>query len=326
MKRFAGIAAFALVIALASPALAEEPVATPAATPPATPTDAPTGSPTPSPSATPGPTAKPSAVTNLSLVEASVPQMVISWDAPADAASSFVTDYRVDYKFDDFGGLMTYRDGVSDLTDATLEDLPLDVWLTVTVRAVNALGTSKPTRIRFKTPRPGEDLLQGLSNGQAPNASKVSRFISRYWNSHVNSKYGYYPHVNCANWASQSLVLRGFKTSAKWHPRQSRTIPASMAWISSTRLRNYLVEREGVVELTDAQRDQVKVGDLVQFDWWNKGAKEHTGIVSHIQQTATGLKIYYASHTAHGEFWSVDRSIKVSYPGATVTYLSIPKR
>lgn len=248
-----------------------------------------------------------------------MPAIVISWDPPADALTSFVTDYRIQYKFDNFGGLLTYQDGISDLTDATLTDLPLDVGITISVRAVNALGTSKATKLHIVTPRPGAGLLQPLA------VDKVSRFIAKSWNSRTNPKYGYYPGVNCANWASQSLLLRGFKTDSRWHPRQSRTIGASMAWISSTRLRNYLVERKGVTELTDQQRDQVKVGDLVQFDWWNKGSKEHTGIVSYIEQTSLGIKIYYASHTAHGEYWSVDRSIRVSYPGATVTYLSIPK-
>ena len=75
--------------------------------------------------------------------------------------------------------------------------------------------------------------------------------------------------------------------------------------------------------LTSAQANQVVIGDIVQFDWWNTGAQEHTGVVTHIEQTDSGPKIYYASHTAHGMWWSVDRSITILHPGAPVSYLHL---
>ena len=98
-----------------------------------------------------------------------------------------------------------------------------------------------------------------------------------------------------------------------------------MAWISSTALHNFMLSKRRATLLTADQADQVAIGDLVQFDWWNLGAQEHTGVVTHIEPSPDGPKIYYASHTAHGMWWSVNRSITVLHPGATVTYLHLTK-
>lgn len=241
----------------------------------------------------------------------------LAWQQPVKDGIQPITDYRVQYKFDDFGSWLTWKHQASCLTSLPVTDLPLGVGITFSVRPVTANAVGAPTTIHLITPTPSTPV--GLT---VPEQQQY-RFVAATWNARTAPKYGYLPLRDCANWASQSLLLRGLTTTGKWHGRQSRTIAASMAWISSTRLRDYLVSTKKFTRLNDTQRAQVAIGDIVQFDWWNTGAEEHTGVVTAIQNTAAGIKIYYASHTAHGMWWSVDRSIKVVYPGATVSYLHL---
>ncbi len=287
------------------------------------------GDPSASPTATPVIT-RPGVPMGLAVTDSKVEAITLSWTPPPKDGGSPILDYRVDYKFDDFGGTLRWKtppvvpaapvEGTAVVpisTSVVLTNLPLQVGLTVSIRTVTAWGVSLPAKLHLTTPGP-----DGALPAQ-PAALKQASFLTSTWNSRKPGKYGYYVGVNCANWASQSLLKRGYKTTSKWHPRLSRTRGATKAWISSTALRAFMLDTGRAVELTDVQRDQVRVGDIVQFDWWNKGAKEHTGVVSAIVPTSAGLKIYYASHTAHGLYWSVDRSIQVAYPGAKVTYLSL---
>lgn len=274
-------------------------------------------SPTPTPSESAPPVIKPAAVSGLVADTSVIDSLKLVWQQPLNPGSLPVTDYKITYKFDDFGSWLTWKHPVSCLTNSTITDLPLGLGVTFGVRAIAANAVSPAVTVHVVTPIPSSPV------GLTPPTQQQYQFLAATWNARTAPKFGYLPARDCANWASQSLLLRGLVPSGVWHGRLSRTRAASMAWISSTRLRNYLLTSNKVTPLTDAQRDQVAIGDIVQFDWWNTGAEEHTGVVSSIQHTAAGIKIYYASHTAHGMWWSVDRSIKTVYPGATVSYLHI---
>jgi hypothetical protein len=262
------------------------------------------------------PVVKPGKVENLVLTDNSIEAITLSWTAPSKLGTEPITDYNVKYKFDDFGGWLTWKHDASPIPGMVIGDLPLGRGITFAVRPVTATTAGLPVKLHVVTAAPAD---------QAPLAGAAQQeynFVSASWNSH-SSKFGYYPGHDCANWASQALLQRGFTQNAKWHARQSRLHGATTAWISSASLHNYLLATGKATLLTDSQRALVAVGDIVQFDWWNTGAQEHTGIVTHIEQTPAGPKIYYASHTAHGMWWSVDRSVHIAYPGATATYLHL---
>ena len=241
----------------------------------------------------------------------------LAWNPPTVAGSDPIIDYKVQYKFDQYSSWILWKHAPSTDTIIDIPDLPLGNGYSFSVRPVTATAVGMAVTVHAVTPTPT------IPAGLSPNVQKQYAFLAATWNSKSSPRFGYLSGTDCANWASQSLLQRGLVQSGKWRGRASRTIPATRAWISSTAMHDYLLASKRAVLLTDDQRDQVAIGDIVQFDWWNKGVEEHTGVVTHIDHTASGIKIYYASHTAAGMWWSVDRSITTIYPGATATYLHI---
>lgn len=298
-----------ITLSLAQPAMAATP--DPTASPAVSVTSAPTESPTPIP------IVKPGKVQGLAIGENSLLSLTLNWLPPVENGSQPVVDYKITYRFDAFTGTSVWKHDPLLTPSVTIPDLPLGTGFTFSVRAITANATGNAVSIHVVTPKP--DAPTGLSNS----VQAQYNFLAKSWNARSAGHFGYIPGRDCANWASQSLLVRGHKPTPKWSPRISRTIPFTKAWVSSTSLHDFLLSRKRAVLLTAAQSDQVVIGDIVQFDWWNTGAQEHTGVVTHIEQTANGPKIYYASHTAHGMWWSVDRSISVLHPGATVSYLHL---
>ena len=140
-----------------------------------------------------------------------------------------------------------------------------------------------------------------------------------HWNNYNSAVYGAIAGNDCVNFTSQSLLARGWTMDAEWSFSAGQY---SAAWASSTAFAAYLsAHPERATALSDDQRDQVKVGDVVQFDWDDSGDRDHTGIVTRVERTATGVEIYYAGHTANTDYRSVDASLAAG--GGSVSYWSI---
>ena len=296
-------------------------VTAPTPSPSSTTTPQPSASPTDgvliSPTPTPTPIIKPGKVQNLTVAGNEIGLLTLGWQEPLSLGSDPIVDYKVQYNFDQYKSWVLWKHEPSTETSIQIPDLPLGTGYSFSVRPVTASAVGMAVSVHTVTPSP--DAPRGLRAG----IQKQYNFLAASWNCTSSPRFGFLRGVDCANWASQSLLQRGLKQSGKWRGRQSRTIPATRAWISSTAMHDYFLASKRATLLTDAQRDQVAIGDVVQFDWWNKGAQEHTGVVTHIARTENGIKIYYASDTAAGMWWSVDRSIQTIYPGATATYLHI---
>jgi hypothetical protein len=101
---------------------------------------------------------------------------------------------------------------------------------------------------------------------------------------------------------------------------------ATLPFVRATYLKAYLLSLPGFEELSDDQRDQVKLGDLAMFDWDNSGDIDHVGIVNRIQTMPDGsTRLYIAQHTLHRYYRSIDWFITVRHPNAKVIYLSVPE-
>lgn len=150
-------------------------------------------------------------------------------------------------------------------------------------------------------------------------------YVLAHWDDYNLAEYGSLPDTDCANFASQSLLERGWTMDEDWWAEGTGDdFDFSKAWVSSTFFMNYVEEHpELAIALDDSQREQVKVGDIVQFDWDNSGDRDHTGIVSKVEATDAGTQVYYAGHTDDTDYRTVDEAITVIHPGASVYYWSI---
>lgn len=140
-----------------------------------------------------------------------------------------------------------------------------------------------------------------------------------------SDEYGHLPDTDCVNFTSQSLLARGWEQDDEWwYSNDDGVYDYAPAWVSSTAFRDYLATRTDVATaLTDDQRDKVKVGDIVQFDWDNSGDRDHTGVVTKVESTDSGTKIYYAGHTDNTDYRSVDYAIDEVHPGGDAYYWSL---
>ena len=154
---------------------------------------------------------------------------------------------------------------------------------------------------------------------------KQLAYVLAHWKNYNLAEYGLVGHNDCVDFASQSLIARGWAMDRDWWSKGSGSgFSSSKAWVSSTSLMRYLAGSGRATALTDAQRDKVKLGDIVQFDWDKSGDRDHTGIVTRIEGSGDKVKIYYAGHTDDTDYRSVDWAITVNHPGGLAYYWSIP--
>ncbi|MBT2499461.1 amidase domain-containing protein [Agromyces sp. ISL-38] len=153
-------------------------------------------------------------------------------------------------------------------------------------------------------------------------------YVREHWDDTESEEFGVLGDTDCVNFASQSLLARGWATDDEWwYSDSGNAYDHSDAWLSSTALMEYLDEHpERATALTDDERASVKVGDLVQFDWDDSGDRDHTGIVTSVTTNADGTTtILYAGHTDATFDRSVDTAITELHPGGTAYYWSIPE-
>ena len=148
---------------------------------------------------------------------------------------------------------------------------------------------------------------------------KELNYLDDNWYTQGDRRYTYLPNEDCANFVSQALRARGWATTSSWKP-------GSTDWISSTHLRKWILDHhKSVKELKGvAAFSKVKVGDIAQFDWKNKGIRNHTAIVTAVQVMADGsYNVWVGEHTDPYEYRNVLDVITVTHPGATVYFLSL---
>jgi len=155
-----------------------------------------------------------------------------------------------------------------------------------------------------------------------PQASPAIRaqldYVAKHWSDRNVEEYGSLDDTDCVNFASQSLIARGWPQSDEWwHSNAGGVHSYSHAWISSGAMAGWLSGHPELAErVDDSRRDVVSLGDIVQFDWDANGAVDHTGIVNRVDDSG----IYYASHSNDRESQSVDVAIERDGRGGTISY------
>ncbi|MFF2272027.1 amidase domain-containing protein [Agromyces sp. NPDC058136] len=149
-------------------------------------------------------------------------------------------------------------------------------------------------------------------------------YVREHWDSDESERYGVLGVDDCVNFTSQSLIERGWLPDEEWwYSEDGDAYAHSPAWRSSTLFRDYLAAHpERATPLSDAQRAQVKPGDIVQFDWDASGDRDHTAIVTAVIENDEGeVDVYYGGHT--DATW--DRSVDdhPNHPETEVFYWSV---
>ncbi|MGX5694865.1 amidase domain-containing protein [Agromyces soli] len=150
-------------------------------------------------------------------------------------------------------------------------------------------------------------------------------YVRDHWDATSNERYGVLGDNDCVNFASQSLIERGWQPDDEWwYDEDGDPYASSAAWRSSTAFRDYLEEHpERATPLSDAQRSEVKPGDIVQFDWDASGDRDHTAIVTAVREGDDGeVQVFYAGHTDATWDRSVDDHPR--HPETKVSFWSIP--
>jgi hypothetical protein len=206
-------------------------------------------------------------------------------------------------------------------------------------RSVEVVTTEAPisaaatTVASLITTADAADVQQKLAAGEKPAAPLVLTYTSdpaidaqlqyvlAYWSSYNSAQYPVFAGVDCANFASQSLIARGWAMDAGWF-FDGATGTMSSSWSSSTALRDYLLGQPNrATALDDSQRAQVKVGDIAQFDWDSSGDRDHTAVVTRVEHSDAGTKVWVGGHTKDIDYWDVDTALATG--GGSVTYFSI---
>jgi len=187
---------------------------------------------------------------------------------------------------------------------------------TSVVQPLEGALTGQPVTAAPTTPR-----TLTLTYTSDPGIDAQVAYVLAYWSSYNTAQYPVIDGYDCANFASQSLVARGWTMDGGWYLDGSGAM--SPSWASSTALRDYLRTRaDRATELDDSQRSQVKVGDIAQFDWDDSGDRDHTAIVTAVREGDDGkIEVYYGGHT--DATW--DRSVDdhPNHPETKVYYWSV---
>ncbi|NQX26533.1 amidase domain-containing protein [Microbacteriaceae bacterium VKM Ac-2854] len=170
--------------------------------------------------------------------------------------------------------------------------------------ATGPIATTKviATALAFSyTPDPAIEAAKAAAALKAQQLDAQLAYVDAHWSDYNSAEYGVISGNDCMNFTSQSLIARGWAMDSEWS--YSASGGYSSAWASSTAFANYMAAHpERGTALSNTERDQVKVGDVVQFDWDGSGDWDHTGIVTRID----GGTIYYSSHTSDNNDQSID--------------------
>ncbi|MGN6743142.1 MAG: amidase domain-containing protein [Amnibacterium sp.] len=213
------------------------------------------------------------------------------------------------------------------------------------VRAVTVAGTTVPARTKdgavvFTSPSAarfaaGTDRVTLRTASGAAVGSTTYRYrvvdgvdrelayVLKYWQ-HYNPAYEPLGDDDCVDFTSQALLQRGWTQQDDW-VHADDVFDSGAAWRSSTAFRDFMEEHPALgTPLTDQQRSQVKLGDVVQFDWDRSGDRDHTGVVTRIVKSKDGhIEIDFAGHTNDSDYRSVDTAITKDHPGGAVYYWSL---
>ncbi len=160
---------------------------------------------------------------------------------------------------------------------------------------------------------------------QTPVDSQLN-YAFTYWKDYNLAEWGQFPDNDCGNFVNQAMLARGWTQSADWFSEYASTGDYSLSWIRGNEMDAYFDSRPDTTRLELTQRDQVKLGDVVMFDWdpQNDNGVDHTMMVSQVVPNLDGsIAVKLVGHTVDAQYRDLDTAITVENPGGTAHFWSI---
>ncbi|GAA4785146.1 amidase domain-containing protein [Microbacterium gilvum] len=148
-----------------------------------------------------------------------------------------------------------------------------------------------------------------------------------HWDDYNVAEFGNLNSIggDCMNFASQTLLARGWTQNDEWY---NDGTTSSEAWRYVPTFQTWMTENAatiGATELSLDERDQVKIGDLVVFDWDVSGVPDHIQVVSDVVRNADGsTTILMVGHNEDSDYRDLDEALTVDHPGGTAVFWSLP--
>lgn len=177
--------------------------------------------------------------------------------------------------------------------------------------------------------RSDDTAVTGTVRDAAASADKQLAYALAHWNDYNTAEYGDLNPVggDCANFVSQTLIARGWQMNSQWY-NHGAAAGWSPAWGYVPAMDGYLrsaASKLGITEYSFDQRDKVKVGDIVMFDWDDDDSLDHVQIVSSVQEVDGTIVIKMAGHNIDTDYRDLDETITVDHPGAVGHFWGLSK-
>jgi hypothetical protein len=225
--------------------------------------------------------------------------------------------------------------GLADVTSVTFNGTP---GTDLAVQSDTSVTVVAPRSTDFQPAAADIKVLQGdapVASTAAAVAYTVQTPVDRqltyalaHWNNYNLAEYGDMNPIggDCVNFVSQTLLQRGWTMTDEWH-NTSGGADHTAAWIHVPTFDRWLRAHQkelGITPLTIEQRDQVKPGDIVVFDWNLNDSLDHTQIVSAVNMVDGKQQILMAGHNLDHNYRDFDNTITVEHPGAYAAFWSVP--
>jgi hypothetical protein len=163
---------------------------------------------------------------------------------------------------------------------------------------------------------------------QSP-VDKQLAYAMTYWKNYNSGEWGDLNSVggDCANFVSQTLIARGWQMNDDWYNHDAAA-DWSPAWGYVPSMDAYFrahAAELGLTEYSFDQRDKIKVGDIVMFDWNDNDSLDHVQIVSAVENVNGQIKIKMVGHNEDSDYRDLDEAITVDHPGGIGHFWSLSK-
>jgi hypothetical protein len=171
--------------------------------------------------------------------------------------------------------------------------------------------------------------VTGTTQSSAENTAKQLAYAMAHWKDYNTAEYGDLNPLggDCANFVSQTLIARGWQMNSQWYNHHAGA-DWSPAWGYVPAMDDYLrtnAAQLGLTKYSFDQREKIKVGDIVMFDWDDNDSLDHVQIVSAIEKSGGTIQVKMVGHNEDTDHRDLDNTITVDHPGTVGHFWALSK-